>query len=105
MQAVLRGLAGSREGRDRERGACGITPHAQAVRRRRTGHGPDGSATLGLKPARAVGATTVFEGEQSAAVCRVESVETAPGLVKVPVGMSKQLSAVNQPMGAMAAQP
>ncbi len=43
--------------------------------------GPDGSATLGLKPARAIGATTVFKGEQSAAVCRVESVETAPRLV------------------------
>ena len=61
LQAVLRGLGGSREGRDSTQGASGISPHAHAVRRRRTGHGPDGSATLGLKPARASGATTVFE--------------------------------------------
>ena len=61
LQAVLRGLAASRGGRDSSRGALGIPSHAQAVRRRRTGNGPDGSATLGLKPARAIGATTVFE--------------------------------------------
>ena len=61
LHAVLRERAGSREGRDRTRGASGIPPHAQAVRHRRAGHGPDGSATLGLKPARAIGATTLFE--------------------------------------------
>ena len=61
VQAVLRGLGGSSEVACSTRGASGISPHAQAVRCRRTGHGPDGSATLGLKPARAIGATTVFE--------------------------------------------
>ena len=60
---------------------------------------------MGLKPARAIGATAVLKGEQSAAVCRVESVETAPGLVLVPVGMSNQFGLVGRAMGAMAAQP
>ncbi len=46
--AVLRGLAGSREGRDNTRVVFGIPPHAKAVRRPGAGHGPDGSATLGL---------------------------------------------------------